>query len=83
MRRGVFGGDGCQVCDNNGNEIARTEDDVENAARLTRLPELYDALVCSVQKSCMRSCGRNKPCESPCYEVKDSIELLRKVRDGE
>jgi len=84
-------GDGCQIDDNNGNEVAHTNDDLKNAARISLLPELYDALVdaalgrcwaCSGIGSDILESGCPKKNDTTCYVAK-WLELLRKVRDGQ
>ena len=92
----VWGG-GCQVCDIRG--IARAYcEDIKDSARITSLPELYDALlhcICSSCNVCIYDhCDSPVDCEQLlsqectyedsklCFEH-EARELLKKVRDGE
>ena len=87
-------GDGCQIDDNNGNEVTHTNDDVKTAYRLARLPELYDALLDAVWNKCYR-CRGERPLATEAilkhgcpYNKKDRqclqwIALLNKIREGQ
>ena len=84
-------GDGCQVCDIRGTERAYCED-IKDSARLARLPELYDALIEAVLRTCSTCIGFNlsdtplddigRYCRANC-PVHKYTALLKKVRDGE
>ena len=52
---------------------------LENARLIAAAPELYDALAKMVNNTCRRSCSERHPCKTPCYVVKDAVELLREV----
>ena len=53
-----------------------------NARLIAAAPELYDALETMVNNECRRSCGKIHPCKTPCYAVKDAVELLLEVRSA-
>ena len=78
-------GDEIRVVDARKYPVA-TCDKMEDAARIARLPELYDALMYFVVNDCPHAFISNDECRlCPDKECKtrEAVELLRKVRDGE
>ena len=76
------------VIENESGRVLAELDDVKNANRLARLPELYDALMAVMKENCglVARCGLEycPACDiSDGCKARERFELLRKVRDGE
>ena len=81
-------GKGAFVVRNKGGYLVAENMSEQDAQRLARLPELYDALMESAKHLCKDIRNNREPdCEN-CFfgklcSVRSWIDLLRKVRDGE
>ena len=77
--------DGYGARDNTGNMVFEFAYP-QNARRLARLPELYEALMYFVVNDCPHAFISNDECrlcpDKKC-KTREAVELLRKVRDGE
>ena len=79
-------GKGAFVVRNNGGYLVAENMSEQDAARLARLPELYDALMDAAVQFCPDAFLANDECRlCPKEQCKgrEWIELLRKVREGE
>lgn len=73
------------IIDSVGFELARDIPYKEDANRISRLPELYDALMYFVVNDCPHAFISNDECRlcpDKKYKTREAVDLLRKVRDG-